>query len=388
MVSSQLGGLGKDTWVLATEPEREESLLGLQDTQSPAVVRESDVSSRVADNLFWIGRYAERAEGLVRLLRVTAINLTARSSFTPEEQGIGCLGTLLEALNEQCHGNVPLPTGAEPAALAAPTPELLSLITDIERVGALPQTLQALGLAAWSVRERLSSDTWRVINDIERHLRRLTGQPPRTLNAALDVLDPLVTSLVAFSALTQENMTHNEGWHFLEAGRRLERGMNLATLLRSTLVTVIPAPEEGLVVEAVLGVTDSLITYRRRYQAGTRIGALLDLVVQDEANPRSLAYQIWRLSELVEDMPQDPMGPTRTAAQKGMLRLLTELRLAGLDQLAQPDADGLRRGALADFLTQQETGMAAVSDALTAQYFRHEEHPHHMIEHRLSAVRR
>ncbi|WP_462330804.1 circularly permuted type 2 ATP-grasp protein [Thiohalocapsa halophila] len=388
MVSSQLGGLGKDTWVLATEPEREESLLGLQDTQSPAVVRESDVSSRVADNLFWIGRYAERAEGLVRLLRVTAINLTARSSFTPEEQGIGCLGTLLEALNEQCHGNVPLPTGAEAAALAAPTPELLSLITDLERVGALPQTLQALGQAAWSVRERLSSDTWRVINDIERHLRRLTGQPPRTLNAALDVLDPLVTSLVAFSALTQENMTHNEGWHFLEAGRRLERGLNLAALLRSTLVTVIPAPEEGLVVEAILGVTDSLITYRRRYQAGTRVGALLDLVVQDEANPRSLAYQILRLSELVEDMPQDPMGPVRTAAQKGMLRLLTELRLAGLDQLAQPDADGRRRGALADFLTAQEAGMAAVSDALTAQYFRHEEHPHHMIEHRLSAVRR
>jgi uncharacterized circularly permuted ATP-grasp superfamily protein/uncharacterized alpha-E superfamily protein len=388
MVSSQLGGLGKDTWVLATEPEREETLLGLHETQSPAVVRESDVSSRVADNLFWIGRYAERAEGLVRLLRVTAINLTARSSFAAEDEGIGCLSTLLEALNEQCQGNVPLPTGAEPAALAAPTPELLSLITDLERVGALPQTLQALGLAAWSVRERLSSDTWRVINDIERHLRRLTGQPPRALNAALDVLDPLVTSLVAFSALTQENMTHNEGWHFLEAGRRLERGVNLATLLRSTLVAVIPAAEESLVVEAVLGVTDSLITYRRRYQTGTRIGALLDLVVQDEANPRALAYQILRLSQLVDDMPRDPMGPTRTAAQRGMLRLLTELRLAGLDHLAQPDADGLRRSALSQFLTDQETGMAAVSDALTAQYFRHEEHPHHMIEHRLSGRRR
>jgi hypothetical protein len=71
-----------------------------------------------------------------------------------------------------------------------------------------------------------------------------------------------------------------------------------------------------------------------------------------------------------------------------MLRLLTELRLAGLDHLAQPDADGLRRSALSQFLTDQETGMAAVSDALTAQYFRHEEHPHHMIEHRLSGRRR
>jgi uncharacterized circularly permuted ATP-grasp superfamily protein/uncharacterized alpha-E superfamily protein len=385
MVSSQLGGLGKDTWVLATEPEREETLLGLHEAPSPAIVRESDVSSRIADNLFWIGRYAERAEGLVRLLRVTAINLTARSSFAAEDEGIGCLGSLLEALNEQCQGNVPLPSADASAALAAPTPELLSLITDINRVGALPQTLQALGQAAWSVRERLSSDTWRVVNDVEGHLRRLTSQPPRTLNAALYVLDPLVTALVAFSALTQENMTHNEGWHFLEAGRRLERGMNLATLLRSTLVNVIPTSEESLVVEAVLGVTDSLITYRRRYQAGTRVGAVLDLVVQDEANPRSLAYQIVELAALVEDMPHDPLGPIRTAAQKGVLRLLTELRLAELDRLAQPDdTPGQRRGALEEFLLDQESGMAAVSDALTAQYFRHEEHPHHMIEHRVS----
>jgi uncharacterized circularly permuted ATP-grasp superfamily protein/uncharacterized alpha-E superfamily protein len=389
MVSSQLGGLGKDTWVLATEPEREESLLGLHEAPSPAIVRESDVSSRVADNLFWIGRYAERAEGLVRLLRVSAINLTARSSFAAEDEGIGCLSSLLEALNEQCQGNVPLPSGDAPAALAAPTPELLSLITDINRIGALPQTLQALGQAAWSVRERLSSDTWRVVNDIEGHLRRLTNQPPHGLNAALYVLDPLVTALVAFSALTQENMTHNEGWHFLEAGRRLERGMNLATLLRSTLVSVIPATEESLVVEAILGVTDSLITYRRRYQAGTRVAALLDLVVQDEANPRSLAYQILELATLVEDMPRDPMGPSRTAAQKGVLRLLTELRLAELDHLAQPDdSAGQHRGALEQFLLDQESGMAAVSDALTAQYFRHEEHPHHMIEHRLPGQRR
>ena len=385
MVSTQLGGIGKDTWVLATEPEREETLLGLHDAQSPAVVRESDVSSRVADNLFWIGRYAERAEGMVRLLRVTAINLTARSTIAAEDDGIGCLASLLEALNEQCQSNVPLPTGDAPAELVAPTPEVLSLITSRDRLGALPQTLLALNQAAWSVRERLSSDTWRVINDIERHLRRLTTEPPETLNAALDVLDPLVTSLVAFSALTQENMTHNEGWHFLETGRRLERGMSLAMLLRSTLVSLSPPTEEALIIEAILGVTDSLITYRRRYQAGTRVGALLDLVVQDEANPRALAYQIVELARLVDEMPQDPLGPTRSAAQKGVLRLLTELRLAELDHLAQPDDPaGSRRGALAEFLTDQEAGMAALSDALTAQYFRHEEHPHHMIEHRLS----
>jgi hypothetical protein len=175
MVSTQLGGIGKDTWVLATEPEREETLLGMHDSQSPAVVRESDVSSRVADNLFWIGRYAERAEGLVRLLRVTAINFTERSSFAAEDEDIGCLASLVEALNEQCQAGVPLPEGGAPAALAAPTPELLSLITDLERVGSLPQTLQALGPGGL-VGARAAVQRHLARHQRHRgHLRRLTG---------------------------------------------------------------------------------------------------------------------------------------------------------------------------------------------------------------------
>lgn len=387
MVSNQLGGLGKDTWVLATEPEREESLLVATDFAAPVVIRESEVSSRVADNLFWIGRYAERAEGLVRLLRVSIIKLTERSSFAAHADGDECCPYLLHALTHQTQTYPGFVGEGAASLLHEPSPEMLSLVTDAERVGGLPQTLQALVQAAWSVRDRLSTDTWRIVNEIEKGLQRLTGFPPEALSDALDVLDALVTSLVAFSALTHENMTHNEGWHFLEAGRRLERGVNTATLLRSTLVPVGSEQEETLMVEAVLGVTDSLITYRRRYQAGTRVGALLDLVFQDESNPRSLAYQMVHIERLVEQMPREGVTSGRTPAQKLMLRLLADLRLAELDQIAQQDADGPRRSALAVLLTRIEDGMASLSDALTAQYFRHEEQPHHFIEPRRGAGR-
>lgn len=389
MISNQLGGLGKDTWVLASEPERHETLLVSPDASVaasvPAVVQESEVSSRVADNLFWIGRYAERAEGLVRLLRIVSIQITERSSLADETDADCCLHLLLAALTHQCQ-TYPGFVGDDAAELLAqPVPEVLSLISDQSRVGALPQTLQALGQAAWSVRERLSSDTWRVTNDIERRQRLLTQAPPRGLGRALDLLDPLVTSLVAFSALTHENMTHNEGWHFLEAGRRLERGLHTASLLRSTLVTHSPEPGESVLVEAVLGVTDSLITYRRRYQAGTRVGAMLDLVLQDEANPRALAYQIRRLATLVDEMPGNSLSGRRTPAQKTLLRLLTELRLAEIDALARPSDDSARRDALDTLLTSVETSISSLSDALTAQYFRHEEQPHHLIGQRLHA---
>jgi len=382
-----LGALGKDTWVLASEPELRETLLVPSDVQTPAVVHESEVSSRVADNLFWIGRYAERAEGLVRLLRVTIFKLAERPDPTAGQAADCCLRSLLEALTRQSSSFPGFVGEGAAQRLADPTPEILALVAAPGHIGGLPQTLLALGQAAWSVRDRLSTDTWRVVNDVERRMRELFRHPPKELAHALDVLDPLVTALVAFSGLTQENMTHNEGWHFLETGRRLERGVNIASLLRSTLVPVGSPAEENLLVEAVLGVTDSLITYRRRYQAGTRVGALLDLVFQDEGNPRSLAYQLVALERLVQNMPRAELVTGRTAGERVVLRVLTGVRLAELDRLvrAEMPASGQslqqrpRRVALDGALADIQDGLAALSDALSAQYFHHEEQPHSLV---------
>ncbi len=375
LVSNQLGGLGKDVWVLASEPERQETLLVSADAQSPAVVQESAVSSRVADNLFWIGRYAERAEGLVRLLRITIFKFSERT----QQPLPTALRLLLEALTNQTQ-SFPgfIGTGAE-ERLRNPIPELLSLMTDPMRSGGLPRTLEALGQAAYSVRERLSADTWRIISDIEGRLANLTQNSPTQLSQALDELDPLVTSLVAFSGLTQENMTHNEGWHFLETGRRLERGSTLACLLHSTLVPIAGETDENLVIEAVLGITDSLITYRRRYHAGTRVGALLDLVLQDEGNPRALAYQLAMLERLIGELPRGDLASGRTAAEKLVLKSLTGIRLVEIDQLIQTPPTPLRRVVLAKTLSDLSSDLAAISDAITAQYFRHEEQPHSLL---------
>lgn len=375
----QLGGLGKDTWVLASEPERQETLFASGDHQAPAVIRETDVSSRVADNLFWIGRYAERAEGLVRLLRIIIFKLAERASFSAASDRFAALHSLLVALTRQTQTLPGFVGEGSRGRLRNPVPEMLSVISDPARLGALPQTLQALVQAAWSIRDRLSVDTWRVINEVEARFRSLTKQPPSELADALDELDPLITTLVAFSGLTQENMTHNEGWHFIECGRRLERGANLATLLDATLAAEDTEHEETLTIEAILEVTDSLITYRRRYQAGTRVGALLELVCQDEHNPRSLAYQLVALDALVDAMPREASIHDRSPAKKRVLKMLTRVRLAEIDGLIRPDDHGEGRPELGQLLGELGDDLAALSDALTAQYFRHEEQPHSLV---------
>lgn len=382
----QLGGLGKDIWVLATEPERQDTLRGSSDRAQPAVVRESQVSSRVADNLFWIGRYAERAEGLVRLLRATILKLSERFSFaTEEDQPGGNLHALLRALTHQTQTYPGFVGAGAETLLVEPTPEILALVADPNRSGTLPQTVQALVQAAWSVRHRLSIDTWRIVNEIEKRLQSVAKAPPPALDGVLDAIDPLITLLVALAGLAQENMTHNEGWHFLEIGRRLERGINLATLLRVTMGSVLGEPEETLTVEAVLTVTDSVITYRRRYQGGTRIGAVLDLVFQDETNPRSLAYQLVELQRLIDELPRSEGLSGRSLAQKLILRALTDLRLSEIDSLARAVGGDAKREALIELLSSLERQLAALSDALTAQYLQHEEMPHNLIEGRATS---
>jgi uncharacterized circularly permuted ATP-grasp superfamily protein/uncharacterized alpha-E superfamily protein len=379
--SSRLGGLGKDTWVLASEPERDESLLAAKAAYSPAVQVSTEVSSRVADNLFWIGRYAERAEGLVRLLRIIVLRSGDRLG---EGRGFDQVRTQRLLLQTLTHQTLTYPgfvgEDSEPR-LAHPEPELMSLLTELGVIGGLPQTLQALGNAAWSVRDRLSMDTWRVVNAIDDQLQALTEGAGGGLVDVLDELDPLITALVAFSGLTRENMTHNDGWHFLEIGHRLERAVNTTILLTNTLIEDSGEDIEALLAEAVLGVTDSLITYRRRYQSGTRVGALLDLVLQDEANPRSLAFQLVALERLVAELPRpEGSGGGRTRAEKLLLDALTRVRLADIDQLANSaTGEDWTRSVLAELLQRIGELMPLLSDELTALYFRHEDRPHSLL---------
>jgi uncharacterized circularly permuted ATP-grasp superfamily protein/uncharacterized alpha-E superfamily protein len=370
--SMQQGGGSKDTWVLASEQTSPQNLLSAP--ARPVLLSRGggDLPSRTADNLFWLGRYAERTEGCVRLLRTILVRLTEKAGFIEVPE----LPALLRALTHQGRTYPGFVGPGGDARLAQPQEELRSVIFDGSRAGTLQSTLGLLQRVSRMVRDRLSLDTWRTLGRITLggdsqtlgNGKVVAGEAPGTLSEVLAVLEGLVIDLTAFWGLAMESMTRGPGWQFLDLGRRLERAMLTIDLVRSTLLTA--AAREEHLLEALLEVADSAMTYRGRYRSTMQAAPVLDLLLADQTNPRSLAFQLEALAGHVEDLPRDRSSPRRSPEEQIMLAAGTDLRLADVEALARTDNTG-RRPELDGLLRRLAERIPALSDRITQSYLTH-----------------
>jgi uncharacterized alpha-E superfamily protein len=184
-----------------------------------------------------------------------------------------------------------------------------------------------------------------------------------------------MAAMLALSGLSAESMVRDEGWHFMEAGRRLERGLQLCALLGATVAERRDEPTDSLVMESVLTAAESIVTYRRRYRSAAGVESLLDLLLLDVTNPRSLAFQVRRLADAVGGMPTpapDPSGGQEVGSTVVALvdELATLVALADTNELA-PRRDGAP-SALPAFLGQVESLLSSIADQLDAAHFFHQ----------------
>jgi uncharacterized alpha-E superfamily protein len=182
-------------------------------------------------------------------------------------------------------------------------------------------------------------------------------------------------TLSAFNGLGSENMIRGPEWRFLDMGRRIERAIHSTSLLRSTLVEM-EGPEPA-VLEALLEIGDSSITYRTRYLTRLQCEAVLDLLIADDTNPRAILYQLKALAEHVENLPRDYTRPELSPAQRLAIAMLTHVRLAEMHRLAQIARSG-KRGRLDAFLAQHSRDLPALSDTITHHYLSHAESTRHL----------
>jgi uncharacterized alpha-E superfamily protein len=240
---------------------------------------------------------------------------------------------------------------------------------------ALQETLGHLQRTASLVRDRLSLDAWHTLSRLTTSATATPQLPEAAIESVdtgrgLELLDDGIRSLAAFSGMEMENMTRNHGWRFLDMGRRLERAQHLAELMRSLLARGNPEDDGSLVL--LLDLADSLMTYRSRYLTTPMLPPVIDLLVLDETNPRSIAFQVADLSDHVEQLPRDADVDVRSAEQRVVLSLLTEIRLAEIATLCQQDLSG-RRAALDTLLYRLVSGLPHLSEVIARHYFSHAE---------------
>jgi uncharacterized circularly permuted ATP-grasp superfamily protein/uncharacterized alpha-E superfamily protein len=360
LVTDPNAQLAKDVWVVGSEPVAAPRIVARDRTGEepgflPALSDSIAMVPRVLSDLYWFGRYAERAEDLLRLLLAT--RTVAFETDLDATQG-GALQVMLQAIT---HVSTTYPGFLNPQLKVGS--EFRSMLLDRHRTGTVAQSLGALSSAGQGVRDQLSEDVWMVLADIERALAALASNPHDQGLQLTDVSERVLSGLLALAGIATENMVRDPGWYMLDSGRGLERALQILALLRVTVCQERTPETDGIVLEAVLTAAESIVTFRRRSRTRAGVEALLELLVIDPFNPRSVAYQLNRIRTDLRAMPN-------TSPTARPLRLLDSLaeRVRTSDPMALAEPDNGRRSELSDMLAGLQQQLRTLSDAIRDHY--------------------
>ena len=370
-VSSQSGGSGKDTWVLSSENIQLFGFKFDRNRETKYTYRGiEDLSSGIASNMFWIGRYMKRTLLTVNLLRRTLRYFAEIENFKdPLDNEI--LSQLLQSLT---HSTLTYPgfVGEKGIANRAhPEPEVRSLIVDVNRVGSLSNTVKMLRNSANNIRNIWSIETWRVLDKVSSICDELCADSSLSIRSIRKKLDELLDGISACFGFIQNTLSVEAGGPLHEIGVDLEDGIIRSALLRSALTFQLDERVEDELLETILLVTGNLSTYKHRYRGDIQIIGVLELILLDQYYPGSLTVSLSRLVGNLEILPQRPLSGGLRADQKLVLQLLTDLKTSDALELAKTNEEDLFRSKLDTLLDNLRGGMVECSNLIVNQFFQH-----------------
>jgi uncharacterized alpha-E superfamily protein len=360
----------KDVWVLPSTRTGTDRAVTVPPVELPVLSAAGTgaVSSpRVLSDLFWTGRYAERAESTARLLSVTRERYH-EYRHRQHSDASECVPVLLTALGELTGTDTGADGDHSEMIAIAPT-TLWALTVDRTRSGSLAQSVERLGRSARGVRDQMSNDTWMVLAAVDRavlHGGGVADSPPDSLSRGdtqmASAHAQTLSGMLALSGVAAESMVQDVGWMMMDIGKRIERGLVLAALLRATLTKARSWESEQAITESTLVACESSVIYRRRNLGKVSVAAMAELLLFDAENPRSLVFQLERLRTHLRALP-GASGSSRT--ERLVDEISTRLRRLDPADLEYVDDDG-DRTELRGLLDGVESGLRELSNVITA----------------------
>ncbi len=367
IATMQRGGSSADVWVMTRGTVDRTTLLAPALTPGALAQRKRLVTSRAAENLYWLGRYTERTDSTIALARLTLECLNGEDQSSAPL--LAWLGRMAVA-NSLVLAGVPAPLQARRAFERS----LIAGLGGGEPAASVGLTLRAVRIAGSSVRERLSQEHWNLIVRAQEDLTDACDAQARSgefsTMQALDILKTAARQMAAITGSQTDRMTRDDGWRLLSIGRHIERLGFLSRALALGLETESVHSEAGF--EAMLALFDSTITFHAQFQQSREMAAMIDLLVLDRDNPRSLAWVAHtlrgRLAKLAGSEPNELSALSLQVPDPHSWNLD---QLCRFDSAGSGDTDRQPMTTLANLLAQCKDAAFDLSDVISATYFTH-----------------
>lgn len=368
-VSNQYGGTSKDLWITSEKEDTQVRVSSIADNHNVLLTGLDSLPSQTGENLYWVGRYTARALIVSRYIR-TLLRVITDIHYRDDKDRQTGLNFLYKGLT---HLTLTYPgfVGEGDELVTDPLAEIRSLVLDGDRIGSLSQTIQMLKNLNFSVKNLWSQDTWLVFDRLQQHWQELVDEAPEKPRQLIQILDELVSRLVAFMWLVEDSMFDEQGLILYFCGLRIEESILIAGKAQHSFSELVSPEEEYELMESILRNSESLNTYRISYRSALRLDKILELLLLDSKYPKSLANKLEKLMDHVAKLPHSGTVRGLTEYEKYIFEAYSLIKLSDTSSLTHVHSGSKERPILSETMSKIISFMMLASESISKTYFTH-----------------
>ena len=366
VVSNQKGGTSKDLWILGKDDDFSGN--SIFKNRSFIDSRLENISTKRAENLFWLGRYLTRSITTARMIRFnlkSMLNLNRYDDHTNSKQTNKILNNALT------HLTMSYPGFLDDKTATLPMKEIISLIRDKNRAGTLSFSITMLSDLNANVKNLLTMEAWRIYEKMQKEWNNYNKKEISTNKEHINELDKLLIYLMAYKELIDESIFKEQGLILFDIGSKIEVSQLLISKLRSLLTLKLDKLIEYDVLDSMLNSYESYNSYRAYYKSSLALENVLDFLVFNTKYPKALIYIINQLLADLKELPKNINNSHLSSFEEPIFKVFSMITLTNTQKLLESQEDEYVYTQLDEFLSTISDLLTKTSDELTKTYFSH-----------------